>query len=338
MVSVCLLGAGFMAEMHCGAYDYVEDVDVTAVVSPNSADAFVEEQGLDATAFSDVETALSEADVDAVDVCTPTHTHREHVERAVEAGLPVVCEKPLAPTLADAAAVRETVAGADVPVMVAHVLRYFPQYAAARDQVADGRIGAAGVARARRLSPFPDWAEWYADRESSGGVFLDLAIHDFDFLRWTVGEVERVFARRTREDGLEHGTATLSFEDGSTGYVEASWAQPGSRELEFELELAGDEGVVSYDSGDDAPVRLWTGEAASDESPAGPADGYVRELRHFVDCVRSGATPDVDVDAAIEAMRISKAAERSAERGEPVAVAEVTADGDDTAADGEVDA
>lgn len=341
MVSVCLLGAGFMAETHCEAYERVDGADVTAVVSPNSADEFVDERGLDATAYADVETALAEADVDAVDVCTPTDAHRGHVERAVEAGLPVICEKPLAPTLADAAAIREVVADADVPVMVAHVLRYFPQYAAARDRVADGRIGRPGVARARRLSPFPDWAEWYADRESSGGVFLDLAIHDFDFLRWTVGDVERVFARRTREDGLEHGTATLSFEDGSTGYVEASWAQPGSRELEFEFELAGDEGVVSYDAGDDAPVRLWTGETESDESPLGPADGYVRELRHFVDCVRSGATPDVDVDEAIEAMRVSTAAELSAERGEPVALADVRAGDwpdDDTAGDEGVDA
>lgn len=323
MVSVCILGAGFMAETHCQGYARVDDAEVTAVVSPNSAAEFVVEQDLDATAYADLESALSEADVDAVDVCTPTHTHREYVERAVEAGLPVLCEKPLAPTLEDAEAVRQTVADADLPVMVAQVLRFFPQYAAAKEQVDAGRIGRPGVARARRLSPLPDWADWYADRDASGGVFLDLAIHDFDYLRWTFGDVERVFARRVREDGLEHGTATLAFQNGAKGYVEASWAQPESRGLVSEFELAGDEGVVGDDV-DDAPVRFWAGENEEiAESPLGDRDGYVRELSHFVECVQTGSDPAIGVDDAIEAMRISMAAERSAERGEPVTVAEV---------------
>lgn len=323
MISVCILGSGFMAETHCQGYELVDDAEVTAVVSPNNAEGFVAGQGLDATDYADLESALAETEVDAVDVCTPTHTHREYVERAVEAGLSVFCEKPLAPTLADAAAVRDAVADADVPVMVGHVLRFFPQYEAAKEQVDAGRIGQPGVARARRLSPFPDWADWYADRDTSGGVFLDLAIHDFDYLRWTFGDVERVFARRVREDGLEHGTATLAFENGAKGYVEASWAQPESRGLVSEFELAGDEGVIGDDV-DGEPVQFWSGETEKIvESPLGDRDGYARELGHFVDCVRSGTEPAIGVDDAIAAMRISIAAERSADRGEPVDLAEV---------------
>lgn len=323
MVSICVVGAGFMAEEHCRAYDYVDGVEVTAVVSPNTAEEFVEEHSLDAAAYPSLDEALDDADVGAIDICSPTPTHREYVKHALAAELPVLCEKPLAHSLEDAEAIRAAAADVDVPVMVGHVLRFFPQYAAAKAQVERGRIGEPGVVRARRLSPFPDWADWYGDREASGGVFLDLAVHDFDFLRWTVGDVERVFARRNRGDGVEHGSAMLTFSNGARGYVEASWAQPESRGLTFEFELAGDDGVLSYDEGEDAPVELYH-DSVSLESPVGVADGYVQEVTHFVECVETGCDPLVDVDEAVEAIRIATAANRSARRGEPVVLAEVS--------------
>ena len=323
---IAVVGAGLMAETHCAAYGRLEDTTVAAVVSPTSAPAFVEEHDLDATAFSDLDAAL-DAPIDAVDICTPTPTHPKYVRRAVSAGLPTLCEKPLATSLAAARSLRDGIADTapDVPVQVGHVLRFFPEYATAKSQVEAGRIGSPGVARARRLSPFPDWGDWYADRDRSGGVFLDLAVHDFDFLRWTVGEVEDVFARRTRDDEFEHGSVTLAFENGATGYVEASWGQPASRPLTYEFELAGDDGVISYDSAEDAPVQQFTASETTTESPTGPADGYVKQLTHFVDCVRTGTEPRVGLDDAIEAIRIAAAAERSAARGEPVSLGEVSA-------------
>lgn len=322
MVSMCVVGTGFMAEEHCRAYGHADGAEITAVVSPNTAEEFVEEQNLDATAYATLDAALDENDIEAVDICSPTPTHREFVEQALAAELPVLCEKPLASSLEEAEAIRDAATDVDVPVMVGHVLRFFPQYAAAKAQVERGRIGNPGVVRARRLSPFPDWADWYSDREASGGLFLDLAVHDFDFLRWTIGDVERVFARRDRGDGFEHGSATLAFENGARGYVEASWAQPESRGLTFEFELAGDEGVLSYDEGEDAPVKLFHDEV-SVESPVGTADGYVQEVAHFVECVETGRDPLVGVDEAVESIRIATAANRSAARGEPVTLAEV---------------
>ena len=323
MVRIGVVGSGFMAETHLEAYASVPGAKIAAVASPNTADEFVERHGLAAEPFSSAEEMIGSADVDAIDVCSPTPTHRPLVETAAERGLDVFCEKPLAGTLADAEAIEAAADDAGITLMVGHVVRFFPGYEAVKRRVESGAIGEPGVARARRLSPFPEWGRngWYS--EGSGGVLLDLAIHDFDYLRWVFGPVERVFARESTWEGGQHAHATLRFESGAAGYVEASWALPPDDELDTSLELAGDDGLLELDP-DSSPFRLSRPGESVVESPL-HADGYARELREFVDCVATGGTPSVVAADAIEALRISLAAKRSAELGEPVSVSEVVA-------------
>ncbi len=316
---VGIAGAGFIAETHLIEYAGM-DVDVVGVASPSGPDGVIEKYAHDATAYTDVATMCVGEDLDYLDVCTPTHTHLDAVRTAAGAGVGVFLEKPIAGSLNEAHAIAEAVEEGGVPFMVGHVVRFQPDYVTA----ASLEIGHPGVARARRLSPFPDWGsdDWFADREKSGGIFVDLAIHDLDYLRWCWGEVERVFARRHREPHVEHGFVVLRFENGAVGYVEASWAQPESRPFTSELELAGDDGLVELSTDDEAPYREWTEGGATVESPHAKG-GYRRELEHFVSCVESGQEPDVGVTEAIESLRLGIAAERSADRNEPVTVREV---------------
>jgi predicted dehydrogenase len=313
-----------MAQTHLDRYEAMDYVAVTAVAAPSSADAFVAENELDAEAFTDAE-ALMDADVDAVDVCSPTPTHRPLVEAAAARDLDVFCEKPIALTLADANAIADTAADAGITLMVGHVLRFFEAYRAIHDAIADGAVGEPGTVRARRVSPFPDWTDWYADTRRSGGVFHDLVIHEFDFCRWAVDDVERVFARAHEDEGNHRGQATLRFENGAVGYVEAGWDRPPGGDLRSEFEVAGDEGILEYDSTDGVPFAIETGEDGETLPPPVERDGYRRELDAFAEAVRRGEDPPVSVDDAIEAVRIALAARRSAERGEPVDVAEVVA-------------
>lgn len=313
-----IAGAGFMAATH--VTESVDlDVDVVGVASRSGAGQFVTEHGLDCPAYADVGTMIAERDVDFLDVCTPTHTHLEVVRTAAEAGVDVFLEKPIAASLADASAIVDAAADAGVTLMVGHVVRFVEDYRRARELA----IGDPGVARARRLSSFPDWGSegWYADRDESGGVFVDLAIHDLDFLRWCWGEVDRVFARRYRDAESEHGFVTLRFANGAVGYVEASWAQPDARPFTTELELAGSDGLVEVSSEDGPPFREWSAAGTVVENPADSV-GYRRELRHFLECLAEGGEPAVTGADAVESLRIALAAEESARRGEPVAVTE----------------
>lgn len=325
MTRIGVVGAGFMAETHAAAYEGLADVELAAVASPSSAAAFASEHGVPES-YSSAEELAAEADVDAVDVCSPTFTHDEAVRAALDAGLDVFCEKPLSNTLDGAEALAEAARDADETVMVGHVVRFFPQYEQVREEVRDGALGQVGVARARRFSPFPSWGDWFANEDASGGVVLDLAIHDLDYLRWTLGEVERVFARRTKQGLKEHAHVTLRFESGARGYVEASWAQPEGSGLEMELEVAGEDGLLEFDGDDVAPVRvrLDGADAPTTPDPLG-VEPYRRELGAFVDAVESGAEPPVTVDDAVEAVRLAEAARRSAQRGTPVDLSEVGA-------------
>lgn len=324
MHRLVLAGTGFMADTHTKQLNRMDDVSIEAVVSPSGPDSFIEKHDLDAAAYTDTETALDGINADALDICTPTHTHLSLVETAADYGAAIFCEKPLARSLDEVAEIREIIADTGVTCMVGHVVRYFPEYAAVKRRVDDGTIGQLGVARARRLSPFPDWGSdgWFADDDKSGGVFLDMAIHDLDYFRWVGGEVDRVFARRTGTGANSHSSVTLRFKSGAVGYVEASWAQPDSRDLTTELEFAGDAGVLSIDSNDSQPYRTFTNQEKTVESPVAK-NGYFRELRHFLDCLDADADPDVGVKEAATAMRLSLAARRSAKTGRPVAPSEV---------------
>ena len=318
-----------MAQVHAARFADVDGAEVTAVASPSYPEAFAREFAPDAAVFDDATELFDETDVDAVDVCTPTPTHRELVEAAADRGLDVLCEKPLERTLEDGAAIADAVSDAGITFMAGHVLRFFPQYRSAKEQVDAGEIGTPGTVSCLRQSPMPDTDTWFHDEEMSGGVLHDLAIHDFDFLRWTIGDVESVFARRAEAGDDRYATTTLKFENGAVGKVDARWPTDDSIPFVTEFELAGDEGLIEYRSEDENPIEIHT---SVDEPPSQDPvdmvlrkDPYRNELEHFLSCVRDGSEPMISVDDAIEAMRISLAARESAERGVPVSPDELSA-------------
>ncbi|MFH5800533.1 Gfo/Idh/MocA family protein [Haladaptatus sp. CMAA 1911] len=323
MTRIGILGSGFMAQVHAIRYDDINGANVVGVCSPSYPEAFAAEFAPDAAVHDDPEDLFDE-ELDAVDICTPTATHRPLVEAAAERGLDVLCEKPVERTMEDAVAIEEAVSDAGITFLPGHVLRFFPEYVAAKEQVDAGAIGTPGTVSALRQSPVAATHPWFHDFDASGGVLLDLAIHDFDFLRWTIGAVESVFTRRRTWDENEYTTTMLRFEDGTIGTVDARW--PTTDEVPFvtELEIAGDDGLIEFDSETVDPLRVH---AETNEPPASDPvdvpltkDPYRLELEHFLACVRGEETPCVSVEDGIEAMCISLSAIESAERGIPVSV------------------
>lgn len=332
MVQLGIVGAGFMAETHALSYDSIPNANIAAIASPNTASEFVRDQGLDARTYSDAEEMYANESLDAVDICTPTHTHEQLVIGAAEQGLDVLCEKPLARYLDEADRIIETVEETGVTAMVGHVIRFFPEYAQIREQALSGVIGDPGVARARRLSPYPDWGRdnWFGDEERSGGVFLDMSIHDFDYLRWLFGDVARVFARVRTMGDRQHGHAVLRFENDAIGYVEGSTAQPIERGFRTDLEIAGDGGLLEYENTDPTPLEIVSEAEGDDVTGNLPErqlekNAFQQQLEAFIDSVENDTDPPVSLTEAKAAMRISLAAKQSAEHGRPVVPSEVEA-------------
>ena len=275
------------------------------------------------------------ADVDMVDICTPTATHKQCVLAAAAAGTPIICEKPLARHLDDAEEMVAVCAAAGVPLYVAQVVRFFAEYAKAKEAIDSGAIGAPAVMRTVRAGSFPGAGRsfssaFYGDLAKSGGVILDVGIHDIDYARWICGEVERVFARGLSYEFIperDHALISLRFESGAIGHIDCSWANPIGL-WRTRLEIAGDQGLIEWDSMDPAPMSValrdesGMGIEENNSSPLVAADTpYQAELAHFLDCVENGVEPRVTAHDGLMAVKVSLAAMESMRTGQPVEIA-----------------
>ena len=319
---VGVIGAGFIGAIHLRAYANMPEVEVVGVADARPETAAAGAALVGARAYSSYEDLVVAEDVEVVDVCLPTAYHRELALRAARAGKHVVLEKPIARTLEDAGAILEAFSGTENRLFVGHVVRFFPEYVRIKAMMDAGNLGTVGVARTSRRSPFlMGWNDWYADWRMSGGVLLDLVIHDFDFLRWTLGEVERVYARGVlgREyNRLDYALVTLRFAGGAIAHVEGQWGYPGP--FNYSIEVAGSRALVTADSTESPSVQLLGGAASPGESPdflTGKSP-FQTELEHFIECIRTGAAPIVEPRDAYEALRIGLAATHSVLTGEPV--------------------
>ncbi len=315
---VGILGTGHMGNTHARQYHKMPDVQVGYHDRhPERADSFRERWDAECCKSSDE--LIQWADI--IDICLPTDLHPEYALKAIAAGKAVFLEKPIAFTLEDGMQIVEAASKANVPLMVGHVLRFFPEYATARRVVQSGAIGTPAAARMRRGGPTPKGQkEWFLDIKRSGGVLLDLVIHDFDWLRWTLGEVKFLYAKSVAVEhgnGPDYALTTLTFESGAVAHVEGTWMDPGGFRTTFEV--AGSEGLIEFDSRTSPALRVSTpGNTLIDPSHAPDRDPYFLEMRGFVDAVRDGTTPAVSGEEGLHALAISLAALESAKTGKLV--------------------
>src|SRR5829696_56372 len=319
---VGLVGAGFMGGVHLNAYAAIPEVEVVGVADARTEAAVAGAKMVGARPYASFEDLVAAEDVELVDICLPTAYHRDLALRVASEGRHVIVEKPLARNLEDAGAMIEAFQGDGGRLFVGHVVRFFPEYVRIKEKIDAGDLGTIGVVRTSRRSPFLlGWNDWYADWRLSGGVLLDLVIHDFDFLRWALGEVERVYARGMlgREyNRLDYVFVTLRFENGAIAHVEGHWGYPGP--FNYSIEVAGSDALLTVDSTEPASLELVGDPAASGEMPdlASGESPYEVELAHFVDCIATGEESIVRPQDASEALRIGLAATESVLTGKPV--------------------
>jgi len=325
---IALIGAGTMGTVHGNALRNVRGASVTAVCDLDGGKAASVAAAHGARVFTDAGALYGAGGFDAVDVCLPTYLHREAALRALEGGMHVFCEKPLALDLAGGGEILRAAARKGRTLSVGQVVRWFPAYRRAVQAVGENRIGTPKLIRTARTGAFPSWGwqDWYGDMRKSGGVLTDLAIHDFDWIRHAFGEVARVYARRlaTADDAHgDHCLVLLRLRNGAMAHVEGSWAFPAGTLFGSSFEVIGTAGQIEYDSRDRSPIRrsIADGEAGrfSLESPVCPdQEPYAAELQDFVDSVRESRAPGVPASEALESLKISLAAAESARTGRPV--------------------
>jgi predicted dehydrogenase len=268
-------------------------------------------------------------DVDVVDICTPTHLHYEMVLQAAAAGKDIVCEKPLALKVEQAREMVSACLRARVRLLVGHVVRFFPEYALAKTAVEAGQIGRPGVVRLHRGSyrPKKPVGNWFLDETKSGGILMDLMIHDFDYARWIAGEVASVYAKKVTaghpDAPVDYGLAILTHQNGVLSHIAGAWAYPPPT-FRTSLEIAGDGGLIQFDSDGTAPIRNLImkpqGNAPDVALPSSPLSEspYTAQIKEFYAALEGGRPARVSAEDGLAAVQIAQAASESARTGKAV--------------------
>lgn len=320
-MKVAVLGCGGMGAIHAGVYASLANVQLTAVCDANRqlADALAVQTG--AAPYYSFSDMLDHAEFDAISIALPTYLHKEYTLQAAKARKHIICEKPIALTLEDAQEMMSVCEENGVRLFVGHVVRFFPDYNHLKQTLDSGKLGRPGVAHASRIGGHP--GSWFADENLSGGVIVDLMIHDLDFLRSCFGEVESLYALSATKEGLDYALVTLRFENGAIANVEANWGYPGP--FHTKAEIAGSAGIVRANSLKSSSLQLVKKGTSSDTTgtvviPGSPGyrNPYELQLEHFIGCIEDGSEAIVTAEDAYKALELALYARESAVTGKAV--------------------
>lgn len=299
-IRVAFIGAGFITEYHARGLSLIPEIEISAwcARSQESAEKRAQQFGGEVGSMSEI---LKRKDIEAILVCSPTHLHYEHVRSILEAGKRVFCEKPFTRTLEQAKALMDR--GKD-KIYVGHVLRFFQQYSLAREMVIQGELGTIHKIICRRLNSNPVGSQnWFNEMEKSGGVLLDLLIHDFDWLLWTLGPPEDLQVQTFPNKDLSgwlHAQVKLSWQHGVSAEVEGSWLHD---RFEHHLLVESSKGHLKY-SPEGNNLILKT-DHSFNKIPLDATDPYELQMRNFVGWLKGDQKPGVTLQEAYQALEIS---------------------------------
>lgn len=330
-MKIAVLGVGRMGAFRARALIGIHEVDEVVVGnrSVERARKLADEVG--GTAGT-IEQAI-ESGPDAVIISLSSEVHAEALGRCIEAGVPVLCEKPLALTLEESARIIEQVERSGVVLQVAFQRRFDPDYARAQREIRAGELGTLYNIRmvAHDAEPSPE-----SFILGSGGIFRDLHVHDFDLARWLTGlEIEQVYAagsvrrfdRYAKYGDLDSSTILLKMSDGLPVIITGTRHSPRGHDFRMEVFGSGD----SISVGAIGPILPRPVEPDAVQ-PDGPVYGdflerfgeaFRQETAAFLRVVRGEISNPCPGTAAVEALRVAVACERSRETEQPVRVADV---------------
>ena len=327
-LDVAILGAGNMGSKIVRALQRIPNVRIRYVYSRTISNAEKLALACDAVPLDQSDRVYDESQVSVVFDCLPTFTRLSNLQKCVATQKHVFCEKPLALNKQMADGIRNCLSGYKQVVTVGLVLRFFWEYVKLRQMVTAGDVGQVGTIRLSRCVGFPGVGSWFAKAEESGGVILDLLIHDLDFLRWTFGEAKTIYAKSASEkhrDELNYALLSIQLESHAIAHLEGSWAHPVGSFYQS-VEICGSRGLLVYDNLASSRFH-WISTAKSKDEinsrislpQVDPGnDPYLAEVQHFIQCVRHGKEPAVSWEDALRSCELAFCAIESARSGQPV--------------------
>ena len=333
-IKIGVIGAGRLGKVYVrDLATRIPETTVTAVADIDRALAAAVAGEFDVPkAYGSADELISDRNVDAVVIVSPTHAHRENAIAAAKSRKPTFCEKPPALSLAECTAMSDAIETSGGFFQMGFMRRFDPGYAAAKAKVEQGTIGRPVVFKSSSRDPFRPSLE-YANPASSGGIMVDMGIHDFDLARWFMGDVDTVFAagavlaypEMASIGDIDNAIATLVFSDGRLGVVDLT--RNGVYGYDISTELLGDAGTLRIGYLRETPLYTMTKNNVSHDTVPYFMErferAYTLQLQNFAQNVLRERVPPVVIKDGVEALRIALAATAAHRTGRPVAVASV---------------
>jgi myo-inositol 2-dehydrogenase / D-chiro-inositol 1-dehydrogenase len=327
MVKFAVLGCGRIGRMHALNLARHPRADLAYVydIAADAAAAMADATG--ARRAAEVDQILGAADVAAVLIASPTDTHLDLLVRAVEAGKAVLCEKPIDLDLAKVDASWGRIKERNPTIMVGFNRRFDASLKAVRDRIHAGEIGKLEQVVITSRDPGPPPLAYIA---TSGGLFRDMTIHDFDMARYLMGDIATVHATGANlvdpaiEQAGDIDAAMLTLVAKSGAICQISNSRRSSYGYDQRIEAFGEKGMLQAGNQRPTTVSFWGADATEAQDPVlnffieryTPA--YLAEIDHFVDCVENGTVPLASYRDGREALRLADAALESMRTGQTV--------------------
>ena len=324
MLKIGIVGFGFMGRMHYANWKNQKDATVVALcdADPNLIENTKKTVGniegnkadidfSNLTVYSDLDKMLASEKLDALSITLPTHLHATFSRKALAAGLHVLCEKPMAFNQSQCQEMISAAQDSGKLLQIGHCVRFWPEYAHAKEIVARKTYGDVIAASFRRLASPPDWSQdnWLQDEKRSGGLALDLHIHDTDFIHYLFGLPQSVLCLASKNNNVtQHLMSHYDYEDKKLVTAEAGWAMTPSFGFEMSFNLVLEQATIVYDCTRDPVYKICPhqGDSFSPEVVCG--DGYELEITHFTNAVLGTKQPEViTLQQSMDSVRIVEA-------------------------------
>ncbi len=334
-IRVGILGAGRIGKVHAESIAYhIPDAEVVAVSDPylnDEAEKFMKNLGVKKLT-KDYKEIINDRDIDAVLICSPTNTHSQYSIEAAQAGKHIFCEKPVDMEVERIKETVKAVEKAGVKFQVGFNRRFDHNFLKVRSLVKEGKVGDIHVVRITSRDPAAPPAEYV---KNSGGMFMDMTIHDFDMARYLSGsEVEEVFAYGTvlvdpeigKAGDIDTAVVTLKFANGALGIIENS--RQAVYGYDQRVEVFGNKGAVAVSNDTASSAVLSTKEGVQSEKPLyffleRYMESFTEEKKQFFAAIKNNTEVPVGAVDGLKPVLIAKAAYKSMKEGRPVKLSEV---------------
>jgi myo-inositol 2-dehydrogenase/D-chiro-inositol 1-dehydrogenase len=333
-LKIGIIGAGRIGKVHTETIvQSIPNAEVVSIVDTNLSVAEKLAKKFRINNYSaDYKDIINNSEIDAVVICSPTNTHSKYIIDASQAGKHIFCEKPIDLDLDTIQNALNIVDENNVKMMIGFNRRFDPNFKKIKEMVLDGKIGEPHILKITSRDPAPPPAEYVS---ASGGMFLDMTIHDFDMARFIVGsEVEEIFVvagvlvdPKIGEAGdVDTALITLKFENGAMGVIDNS--RKAVYGYDQRVEIFGSKGMIKVDNNSADNHNYYSQDGVHSSLPLNffmdrYIEAYANEIKEFTNAILEDKDVSVGGKDGLLAVMIGLAAKKSVEEKRPVKISEI---------------